>query len=51
MKVTFALLSIAAVAIAHIDHGHDQEPIAGPHGGLWYNTLPGDGGTQARSET
>ncbi|KAI9795403.1 MAG: hypothetical protein M1833_007191 [Piccolia ochrophora] len=32
---------------AHADH--DQAPIAGPHKSLWYNTLPGDGGTQADS--
>lgn len=34
----------AAVAAAHGDH--TQEPIAGPHKSLWYNSLPGDGGTQ-----
>lgn len=39
-------LSLASVAIAHGDHGHGQEPMSGPHEGLWYNTLPGDGGTQ-----
>jgi agmatinase len=39
-------LSLASVALAHGDHGHDQEPMSGPHQGLWYNTLPGDGGTQ-----
>jgi hypothetical protein len=37
---------LAAGAVAHGDHGHEQVPIAGPHKGLWYNTLPGDGGTQ-----
>ncbi|KAH7212237.1 hypothetical protein DER44DRAFT_808056 [Fusarium oxysporum] len=42
-------LSLASVALAHGDHGHDQEPMSGPHQGLWYNTLPGDGGTQADS--
>lgn len=26
---------------------HDQKPLAGPHQSLWYNALPGDGGTQA----
>ncbi|KAK0619191.1 arginase family-domain-containing protein [Immersiella caudata] len=35
------------VAIAHGDHS--QKTIAGPHQSLWYNTLPGDGGTQADS--
>ncbi|KAH0539073.1 hypothetical protein FGG08_004371 [Glutinoglossum americanum] len=41
------MAGLAAGAAAHGDHGHEQEPIAGPHKGLWYNTLPGDGGTQA----
>jgi len=36
--------AFAAAACAHADH--DQTPIAGPHKSLWYNTLPGDGGTQ-----
>jgi hypothetical protein len=40
------LVAAAAVVIAHGDHGHDQTPIEGPHKQLWYNTLPGDGGTQ-----
>lgn len=44
-----AVVALAAVAAAHGDHDHDQVPIAGPHKGLWYNTLPGDGGTQADS--
>jgi agmatinase len=46
MKLSSALLSFAAAVAAHGDHDHDQEPLAGPHEGLWYNTLPGDGGTQ-----
>ena len=41
--LTFAALT--AVAFGH-EHHDEQTPIAGPHGGLWYNTLPGDGGTQ-----
>ncbi|KAK4998862.1 hypothetical protein LTR66_001995 [Elasticomyces elasticus] len=41
--------ALAAGAAAHGDHGSDQTPIEGPHKGLWYNTLPGDGGTQADS--
>lgn len=49
MKVLGAVVALAAVAAAHGDHDHDQVPIAGPHKGLWYNTLPGDGGTQADS--
>lgn len=36
--------AFAAAALAHADH--DQTPIAGPHKSLWYNTIPGDGGTQ-----
>lgn len=48
MKLSSALLSFAAAVAAHGDHDHDQEPLAGPHEGLWYNTLPGDGGTQVR---
>jgi agmatinase len=49
MRFTPALLSFAATVAAHGDHDHDQEPLAGPHEGLWYNTLPGDGGTQVWS--
>jgi hypothetical protein len=45
-KVLTVVAGLAAGAVAHGDHGHEQEPIAGPHKGLWYNTLPGDGGTQ-----
>jgi hypothetical protein len=41
---SFTLLGIASVAIAH--GNHDQEPMEGPHQSLWYNRLPGDGGTQ-----
>ena len=37
--------ALAASALAHGDH-ENQIPIAGPHKALWYNTLPGDGGTQ-----
>lgn len=44
----FTTVAALAVAVsAHGDHEHeDQEPVAGPHKSLWYNTLPGDGGTQ-----
>lgn len=41
------LLALTALVAAHGDH--DQEPMEGPHKSLWYNTLPGDGGTQADS--
>lgn len=47
MKTVAALASVAALVAAHGDH--KQEPIEGPHKGIWYNTLPGDGGTQADS--
>jgi agmatinase len=36
---------LATTALAHGDH-ENQVPIQGPHKALWYNTLPGDGGTQ-----
>lgn len=41
---TIGLLAISSLVAAHGDHS--QTPLAGPHQGLWYNTLPGDGGTQ-----
>jgi hypothetical protein len=41
-------LSLVGAAIAH--GSHDQTPLAGPHKSLWYNTLPGDGGTQVSLE-
>ena len=46
MKVFNAILSFAAFVTAHGNHDHSQEPISGPFDGLWYNSLPGDGGTQ-----
>ncbi|KAF1830481.1 Arginase/deacetylase [Decorospora gaudefroyi] len=49
MRLTPALLSFAAAVAAHGDHDDNQEPLSGPLEGLWYNTLPGDGGTQADS--
>ncbi|GAB7360339.1 hypothetical protein MBLNU230_g8297t1 [Neophaeotheca triangularis] len=48
-KFASSIAALVAVASAHGDHAHDQEPIAGPHKGLWYNSLPGDGGKQADS--
>jgi agmatinase len=44
-----ALLALgwATLAAAHAGHGQSQTVIAGPHKSLWYNKLPGDGGTQA----
>ncbi|KAF2749100.1 Arginase/deacetylase [Sporormia fimetaria CBS 119925] len=47
MRSFGTILSLIAVVAAH--DNHDQEPMEGPHQGLWYNTLPGDGGTQADS--
>lgn len=47
MKYTAVLASLLAVAIAHDDH--EQITFEGPHEGLWYNTLPGDGGKQVRT--
>ncbi|PGH16214.1 agmatinase [Helicocarpus griseus UAMH5409] len=47
MFSTISMLVLAAAASAHFNH--DQTPLAGPHMSLWYNTLPGDGGTQADS--
>jgi hypothetical protein len=41
------ILGAAAIVAAHGGHDHDQVPIEGPHKSLWYNSLPGDGGTQA----
>jgi agmatinase len=37
------ILGWAAAVTAHA--GHEQIAL-GPHQSLWYNTLPGDGGTQ-----
>ncbi len=45
-----AVALLATSALAHGDHEH-QIPIQGPHKALWYNTLPGDGGTQVRRLT
>ncbi|TLD36623.1 arginase family-domain-containing protein [Venturia nashicola] len=42
------VVALAAAVAAHGDDDH-QTPMAGPHKELWYNTLPGDGGTQADS--
>lgn len=47
MYTNSALLALLTLASGHEDH--DQTPFQGPHKGLWYNQLPGDGGTQADS--
>ena len=45
MFITAAgILALSTLSAAHGNHA--QSPMAGPHQGLWYNTLPGDGGTQ-----
>lgn len=41
-----ALLALGWVAVAAAHAVHDQKTMAGPHQSLWYNKLPGDGGTQ-----
>lgn len=48
--LTNILTTTAFLATGALAHGnHNQQPISGPHKALWYNTLPGDGGTQADS--
>ena len=44
---TYLLATLVASVTSHGVH-EDQSPILGPHQSLWYNTLPGDGGTQVR---
>lgn len=41
-----AVAGLFGLVAAHGEHEHEQTPIEGPHKALWYNTLPGDGGTQ-----
>ena len=40
------LVVLSALVTAHGNHDQSQSQLAGPHEGLWYNTLPGDGGKQ-----
>ncbi|KAJ5708855.1 agmatinase [Penicillium malachiteum] len=50
MRLVIAgVIALAGLAVAHGNPSHDQTPIAGPYKDIWYNTLPGDGGTQADS--
>ncbi|KAJ3945081.1 uncharacterized protein N0V96_005104 [Colletotrichum fioriniae] len=42
-------LCLAATVYGHGDHDDHQKSMSGPHQSLWYNTIPGDGGTQADS--
>jgi hypothetical protein len=46
VPVSLLALSLSSVAAAHSSH---QTPLTGPLQKLWYNTLPGDGGTQVRA--
>jgi agmatinase len=45
MKYLAAAAALVGTTYAH-GHHDDQTPIEGPLQGLWYNSLPGDGGTQ-----
>ncbi|KAH8892769.1 Arginase/deacetylase [Thozetella sp. PMI_491] len=47
LRTTLCALGLATAVTAHA--GHEQKSLSGPHQSLWYNTLPGDGGTQADS--
>lgn len=49
LSKALAAFSLFATALGHDGHSH-QTPISGPHKSLWYNTLPGDGGTQVWQE-
>ncbi|KAI0528285.1 hypothetical protein F5B22DRAFT_29893 [Xylaria bambusicola] len=50
MKMWTILVAFGYVAsVTGHDLGGDQTPLSGPHGSLWYNNLPGDGGKQADS--
>lgn len=49
--VTMVHASLLALGWAALASAHDtqkQVPLAGPLESVWYNTLPGDGGTQVR---
>jgi len=41
-------LSWALSVASHGDHEH-QKAVSGPLDSIWYNTLPGDGGTQVKT--
>lgn len=45
LATALTIVALTAMAFGHGDHDH-QTSIEGPHKSLWYNTLPGDGGTQ-----
>ena len=44
MLQLLSLLALLGPSAAH--ETQKQTPISGPHNGLWYNALPGDGGIQ-----
>jgi len=48
MSKLLALATLLVAALAHEGHDHDQTPISGPHPGLWFNGMPGDGDTQVK---
>ncbi|KAI5859747.1 Arginase/deacetylase [Durotheca rogersii] len=48
MLAALLVAGYLAHATAHEIHD-DQKALSGPHQSLWYNVLPGDGGTQADS--
>jgi hypothetical protein len=49
MRVISAVVLGIATGVASHDPQSKQADLSGPHRSLWYNTLPGDGGTQADS--
>ncbi len=49
LSKSFAAVCLAASVLAHDDHDA-QKSMEGPHNSLWYNNLPGDGGTQVGSK-
>ncbi|KAI0879031.1 arginase family-domain-containing protein [Hypoxylon argillaceum] len=49
MRAISAVVLGIATGVASHDPQSKQAELSGPHKSLWYNTLPGDGGTQADS--
>ncbi len=48
MWTIFAVFGLLTSVAGH-DPESSQNTLPGPYRSLWYNTLPGDGGTQADS--
>lgn len=50
-RTVLLVLTAASATSAHSHSGDSQIPLSsvGPYPSLWYNRLPGDGGTQAHS--